>query len=94
MGFQGCTDLCTPGNPSGSIMSIEDLQYVIRKSDEYKFAIVSDECYSEIYSKNPPPGLLEAASAMGRHDYKNCIAFNSLSKRSNLPEDLISSISY
>lgn len=77
--------LCTPGNPSGSIMSIEDLQYVIRKSDEYKFAIVSDECYSEIYSKNPPPGLLEAASAMGRHDYKNCIAFNSLSKRSNLP---------
>ena len=77
--------LCTPGNPSGSIMSIEDLQYVIRKSDEYKFTIVSDECYSEIYSKEAPPGLLEAASAMGRHDYKNCIAFNSLSKRSNLP---------
>lgn len=77
--------LCTPGNPSGSIMSIEDLQYVIRKSDDYKFTIVSDECYSEIYSKEAPPGLLEAASAMGRHDYKNCIAFNSLSKRSNLP---------
>ena len=77
--------LCTPGNPSGSIMSIEDLQYVIRKSDDHKFTIVSDECYSEIYSKEAPPGLLEAASAMGRHDYKNCIAFNSLSKRSNLP---------
>ena len=77
--------LCTPGNPSGSIMSIEDLQYVIRKSDDYKFTIVSDECYSEIYSREAPPGLLEAASAMGRHDYKNCIAFNSLSKRSNLP---------
>ena len=85
--WEACTlvYLCTPGNPSGSIMSIEDLQYVIRKSDEYKFTIVSDECYSEIYSKEAPPGLLEAASAMGRQDYKNCIAFNSLSKRSNLP---------
>ena len=77
--------LCTPGNPSGSIMSIEDLQYVITKSDKYDFTIVSDECYSEIYSATPPPGLLEAASAMGRDDYKNCLAFNSLSKRSNLP---------
>ena len=77
--------LCTPGNPSGSIMSVEEIQAVIRKSDEYNFTIVSDECYSEIYADNPPAGLLEAASAMGRNDYKNCVAFNSLSKRSNLP---------
>lgn len=77
--------LCTPGNPSGSIMSIEEIQAVIKKSDEYNFTIVSDECYSEIYSDEPPPGLLESASAMGRDDYRNCVAFNSLSKRSNLP---------
>ena len=93
--FSGVTDeewqrcsmvyLCTPGNPSGSIMSIEEIQGVIEKSDEYNFTIVSDECYSEIYADEPPPGLLEAASAMGRDDYRNCVAFNSLSKRSNLP---------
>ncbi len=79
--------LCTPGNPSGSIMSIEQLQTLIKLSDEHNFVIASDECYSEIYDdeRNPPAGILEAAAAMGRHDFKNCIAFNSLSKRSNLP---------
>jgi N-succinyldiaminopimelate aminotransferase len=77
--------ICTPGNPSGAVMSIADLQSLIKKSDEFGFVIASDECYSEIYASSPPPGLLEAASAMGRDDYKNCIAFNSLSKRSNLP---------
>lgn len=77
--------LCTPGNPTGAVMSIAELQAVIRKSDEYGFVIVSDECYSELYDAEPPPGLLEAAAAMGRTDYRNCIAVNSLSKRSNLP---------
>jgi len=77
--------ICTPGNPSGAVMSIADLQLLIKKSDEFDFVIASDECYSEIYASSPPPGLLEAASAMGRDDYKNCIALNSLSKRSNLP---------
>ena len=68
-------------------MSLDALTWLIHKSDEYDFVIASDECYSEIYDdeSNPPPGLLEAASKMGRHDYRNCVAFNSLSKRSNLP---------
>ena len=77
--------ICTPGNPSGSVMSIEELQNLIVKSDEYDFTIVSDECYSEIYASSPPPGLLEAATRLGRHDYRNCVALNSLSKRSSLP---------
>ncbi|MDZ7683794.1 MAG: succinyldiaminopimelate transaminase [Gammaproteobacteria bacterium] len=77
--------LCTPGNPTGAVMSVSDLQAVIRKSDEYDFVIISDECYSELYDVEPPPGLLEAAAAMGRTNYRNCIAVNSLSKRSNLP---------
>jgi N-succinyldiaminopimelate aminotransferase len=77
--------ICTPGNPSGSVMTLEELQNLIRLSDEHDFVIVSDECYSEIYADQPPAGLLQAASAMGRHDYRNCVAFNSLSKRSNLP---------
>lgn len=79
--------ICSPGNPTGAVMSVEDMQALIRRSDEHDFVIVSDECYSEIYAKEnePPPGLLDAACQMGRHDYRNCIAFNSLSKRSNLP---------
>jgi N-succinyldiaminopimelate aminotransferase len=79
--------LCTPGNPTGAVASIDQMQSLIRLSDAHNFVIASDECYSEIYADehNPPPGLLEAACAMGRYDYKNCVAFNSLSKRSNLP---------
>ncbi len=79
--------ICTPGNPSGATLSIEDMQWLIRQSDKYNFIIASDECYSEIYhdEASPPAGLLEAADAMGRRHFKNCISFNSLSKRSNLP---------
>lgn len=45
------------------------------------------ECYSEIYfdEQNPPAGLLQACAELGRNDYKNCVVFHSLSKRSNLP---------
>ncbi len=79
--------ICTPGNPTGAVMDIAALQQLIRLSDEHEFIIASDECYSELYFDEtaPPPGLLQAASSMGRSDLKNCIAFNSLSKRSNLP---------
>lgn len=79
--------LCSPGNPSGAVMPIEQLQAAINLAIEYDFILVSDECYSEIYGDEsaPPPGLLEAASKMGHHDFRNCLAFNSLSKRSNLP---------
>ena len=68
-------------------MDLSSLQDLIALSDEYDFVIASDECYSEIYSDDsaPPPGLLQAADAMGRSDYKNCVVFNSLSKRSSLP---------
>jgi len=79
--------ICTPGNPTGAVMSIEQLQQAINLADQYDFIIASDECYSEVYldEENPPPGILEACAAMGRHDYSRCIAFHSLSKRSNLP---------
>jgi N-succinyldiaminopimelate aminotransferase len=87
--WQNCQMLfvCTPGNPSGTTLSIETLSYLIRKSIQHNFIIFSDECYSELYrdEANPPAGLLEAASAMGHNDFKNCLVFHSLSKRSNLP---------
>ena len=60
---------------------------MIRLAREHNFVIASDECYSEIYfdESNPPAGLLEACASMGDNDYRNCVVFHSLSKRSNLP---------
>ncbi|KAA1188360.1 succinyldiaminopimelate transaminase [Pseudohalioglobus sediminis] len=79
--------LCSPGNPTGAVLSIEQMQHLVRLAREYDFVIASDECYSEIYDDEsaPPPGLLQACAAMGEHDYRNCVVFHSLSKRSNLP---------
>ncbi len=79
--------ICSPGNPSGASINIETMQGLITLSDQYEFVIISDECYSEIYQdeNNPPPGLLQASDLLGRKTYKNCLTFNSLSKRSNLP---------
>ena len=79
--------LCTPGNPSGAVISSEALDKLIDRSKAFDFVIASDECYSEIYAdeSSPPPGLLEIADRKGCNDYKNCIVFNSLSKRSNIP---------
>ena len=79
--------ICSPGNPTGAVMSEAYLQRLIALSQEYDFIIASDECYSEIYldEAEPPPGLLGAAVHMGLTDYRNCVVFHSLSKRSNLP---------
>jgi N-succinyldiaminopimelate aminotransferase len=77
--------LCTPGNPTGAVADIDTLQKLINLADKYDFIIASDECYSELYFDTPPPGLLQAAAQMGRGDYKRCVVFHSLSKRSNLP---------
>ncbi len=79
--------LCSPGNPSGSVMPRETLTRVIDLADRYDFIVASDECYSELYpdENNPPEGLLQTCAAIGRNDYSRCIVFHSLSKRSNLP---------
>lgn len=79
--------VCTPGNPTGAVNSVEALQRLIEKAHKHDFIIVSDECYSEIYREESgaPAGLLQAAYAMGLTDFDRCIAFHSLSKRSNLP---------
>ncbi|MDO3382234.1 succinyldiaminopimelate transaminase [Gilvimarinus algae] len=79
--------LCTPGNPTGAVISCEQFQTLIELAERYDFVIASDECYSELYrdENSPPPGLLQAASAMGRDNFERCVVFHSLSKRSNLP---------
>ncbi|NRD71008.1 succinyldiaminopimelate transaminase [Psychrobacter okhotskensis] len=77
--------VCSPNNPTGSVMTMDDWEYLIRLSDQYDFIIASDECYSELYFDTAPIGLLQACAALGRHNFKNCVVFHSLSKRSNLP---------
>lgn len=79
--------ICTPGNPTGAVIPTETLQRLIELADTHDFIIASDECYSEIYMDDAPPpvGLLQAAAAMGRDDYRRCVVFHSLSKRSNAP---------
>lgn len=79
--------LCSPGNPSGAVLDEATLTTLLALSDEHDFVIASDECYSELYfdERNPPVGLLQVCANQGRHDYKNCVVFHSLSKRSNLP---------
>ena len=79
--------LCSPGNPTGALLPIETLKKLIALADEHDFVIASDECYSELYfdEQNPPAGLLTACAELGRQDFKRCVVFHSLSKRSNLP---------
>ena len=76
--------VCSPGNPSGKVMDLEQWKVLFELSDKYNFVIAADECYSEIYFDSPPLGALQAAYLLGR-DNKNLIMFSSLSKRSNVP---------
>ena len=86
--WQRCEVLfvCSPNNPSGSITTLEEYAFLIEKAKTFNFTIVADECYSEIYFGDQAPlGLLEACEILGNKDYKHCLIFQSLSKRSNLP---------
>lgn len=78
--------VCSPGNPTGAVMPLSEWKKLFELSDRYGFIIASDECYSEIYFRDEPPlGGLEAAKKLGRDDFRNLVAFTSLSKRSNVP---------
>ncbi len=78
--------VCSPGNPTGAVMPLEEWAKIFALSDRYGFTIASDECYSEIYFRDEPPlGGLEAATRLGRTGFERLVAFTSLSKRSNVP---------
>ncbi len=79
--------LCSPGNPTGAVIDRQQLRRLIELADKYDFIIASDECYSELYfdEQQPPVGLLQVCAELGRDDFKRCVVFHSLSKRSNLP---------
>ncbi|HZE61984.1 MAG TPA: succinyldiaminopimelate transaminase [Burkholderiales bacterium] len=75
---------CSPANPSGRVMKVDEWRELFRLSDRYGFVVASDECYSEIYCGEPPLGALQAAHQLGR-SYERLVVFSSLSKRSNAP---------
>jgi len=79
--------LCSPGNPTGKVLSLERLRHAITLAQRYDFIIAADECYTELYldERCPPAGLLQAALACGHGSFERCVVFHSLSKRSSLP---------
>ncbi|TDY00102.1 succinyldiaminopimelate transaminase [Thiohalophilus thiocyanatoxydans] len=79
--------LCSPGNPTGAVLDQATLIKLMELAERHDFVIAADECYSEIYfdETQPPVGLLQAAAAAGNDQFKQCVVFHSLSKRSNLP---------
>ena len=77
--------VCSPANPSGQVIGLQEWQRLFELSDRHGFIIASDECYSEIYFDDAPMGSLQAAHRLGRAAYPRLVAFSSLSKRSNAP---------
>lgn len=79
--------VCSPGNPTGKVFSLQDWQLIFTLADKHNFVIAADECYSELYpdEDTPPLGILEACRQSDRNDFSRCVVFHSLSKRSNLP---------
>lgn len=75
---------CSPANPQGAVASIERLKDAVRLAREHDFVLVADECYAEIYDREPPAGALQACAALGQ-GFDNVLVFHSLSKRSSAP---------
>jgi N-succinyldiaminopimelate aminotransferase len=73
--------IASPANPQGAVAELAYLVRLATLARRFGFIVFSDECYSEIYTRDPPAGILQAAAA----DFANVVVFQSLSKRSNLP---------
>jgi N-succinyldiaminopimelate aminotransferase len=83
----GLVYVCSPGNPAGTVLRLDDWRHLFALSDRHGFVIASDECYAELYGdeSGPPLGALQAAHQLGRPAYPRLVVFSSLSKRSNAP---------
>jgi N-succinyldiaminopimelate aminotransferase len=73
--------IASPANPQGSVASRDYFRKLKQLADRFGFVILSDECYSEIYTRHAPGSALECAGP----DFTNVVVLQSLSKRSNLP---------
>ena len=79
--------LCSPGNPTGTVLPMDYLRHALELAERHDFAIAADECYADLYldEGSPPPSLLRAAWEAGRTQFERCMVFRSLSKRSSVP---------
>ncbi len=78
--------VCSPGNPTGTVMPLDEWAALFELQDRHGFVIASDECYSEIWFRGSAPlGALAAAQQLGRTDWRGLVMLTSLSKRSNVP---------
>ena len=79
--------LCSPGNPTGAVLSMDELKLAIELAHRHDFVIAADECYADIYLDQaaPPAGCLAAAAELGVDRYARVVVFHSLSKRSSVP---------
>jgi N-succinyldiaminopimelate aminotransferase len=79
--------LCSPGNPTGTTLSLEYLRAALALADRYDFVIAADECYADLHldEARAPVSLLRAAASIGNDTFRRCLVFHSLSKRSSLP---------
>jgi aspartate/methionine/tyrosine aminotransferase len=73
--------IASPANPQGAVATPDYFRRLKQLAEQYGFVILSDECYSEIYTREAPGSALECAGS----DFTHVVAFQSLSKRSNLP---------
>jgi N-succinyldiaminopimelate aminotransferase len=79
--------ICSPGNPTGTVLDQVAHEKILALAEQYDFIIASDECYTELYDDEaqPPQGLLQSAYQTGNCEFRRCVIFQSLSKRSNAP---------
>ena len=77
--------VCSPANPTGKVIGLQDWKRLFELSDRHGFVIASDECYSEVYFDKAPLGALQAAAQLKRPEFRKLVVFSSLSKRSNSP---------
>ena len=74
-----------PNNPTTSTLTLDELSEWVYLALKHDFVLLNDECYSEIYTSEPIPSLLEASKYIGNTTFKNILVVNSISKRSSAP---------
>lgn len=67
-----------PNNPTGAVAPVAYLERAAGLARQHGFVLASDEAYTELWFKAPPPSALQLA------DLTNVVAFQTLSKRSSM----------
>ncbi|WP_226824509.1 succinyldiaminopimelate transaminase [Acidithiobacillus caldus] len=73
----------SPHNPTGAALGGEELAWLVGQARRFGVVLAVDECYTEIYFRGPPTGVLSVAAQTGSLD--SVLSFHSLSKRSSIP---------